>query len=428
MSWMGGAGLGAKKAFGARAKEAQPRQGSDAPQHDALRQPLQSFASKAQSLFATLDADGGAGEGRAAGADAAKPWVVGIDAEAAEAAAHAASALAAAATGTVAANTLANGALASAQGMMDQEGEPDERPPLHTAVLDDNAYDRKMRLRCNGADKGGGKRLGWSPAEVHIIDDDADADQDESDDEAAAAVVVDAEGNCLEASAISGLGAAPMRAQQRPWAHTHADAPPPAAPRGILKAPAAARTAATHKQVPATPTASLSDSSAHAEEPSVPVRGCVGAHGGGKGGGPGKPCFEFAQTGKCRRGAACRFAHALPECMVNPEKYTRYEISWDEEEDRGANKAAALATLALLRDKGMSEEEVKQDQEASRKAAAEREERQRLKREKLKSDFACGDGADDQDMVSGTSGGGTGRGKPKKKAKTGPLLSFADDE
>ena len=420
---MGGAGLGAKKTFGARAKEAQPHHGLDAPQHDALRRPLQSFASKAQSLFASLDAaDGGARTGgHAPGADAAKPWVVGIDAEAAEAAAevaaHDAASLAASATSTVAANTLANALLS-----MDQEGVPDERPPLYTAVLDDNAYDRKMRLRCDGAGKGGGKRLGWSPAQVQIINDASDEDDD---GEAAAAVVVDAEGNCLDASAISSLGAAPVPAQQCPVAH------PSTSPRGILKAPPAARKAGSHTQAPATPTASLPDSSAHAEEPRVPARGggAPGAGNGGRGGGAGKPCFEFAQTGKCRRGTACRFAHALPECMVNPEKYTRYEISWDEEEDRGANKAAALATLALLRDKGMSEEEVKQDQEASRKAAAEREERQRLKREKLKSERAGEEDAGDQEMVSGTSGGGKGGGgKPKKKAKSGPLLSFADDE
>ena len=31
----------------------------------------------------------------------------------------------------------------------------------------------------------------------------------------------------------------------------------------------------------------------------------------------------------------CRFAHTLPECIANPEKYTRYEISWDDEEDKG---------------------------------------------------------------------------------------------
>ena len=39
-----------------------------------------------------------------------------------------------------------------------------------------------------------------------------------------------------------------------------------------------------------------------------PPRQAIG-RGGGNGGGGGKACFEFAQTGQCRRGAACRFMH-----------------------------------------------------------------------------------------------------------------------
>ena len=42
--------------------------------------------------------------------------------------------------------------------------------------------------------------------------------------------------------------------------------------------------------------------------PAPPPRQAIG-RGGGNGGGGGKACFEFAQTGQCRRGAACRFMH-----------------------------------------------------------------------------------------------------------------------
>ena len=427
----------AKKEYGASARLAQAPALLDAQkQHDALSQPLQNFASKAQVLFASLDRKGScAAGGRAEGPDAEKAWVVGIDTEAAEAAAEvaaeAAAALAASsANNTVAANTLAN-SLQSCIG--EEEGEPDERPPLHTAVLDDNAYDRKMGL-CSptgGAAKGGRKRLGWSPAEVQLIEDDADEEDDEE------AVIVDAEGTCLAAAAISSLAAASARAQS-PVAHSASDRPRgdktlPMPPKGILKTPSAGTAAS---QPLAKPAALLPAGSARAEEPRVPARGGRGADGGRNGGGDGgKPCFEFAQTAKCRRGAACRFAHALPECMVNPEKYTRYEISWDEEEERGANRSAALATLALLREKGMSEEEVLQDQEASLKAAAEREERLRLKRVKLKAEREREGDEGDQDVVSAGGGGEClkGGGNQKKKAKastskTGPLLSFADDE
>jgi hypothetical protein len=437
MSWMGAAGSfesRAKKEYGASARVAQLIEAEQ--QHDALRQPLQKFASKAQSLFASLDRKGScAAGGRAAGADAEKAWVVGIDTEAAEAAAEvaaeAAAALAASsANNTVAANTLAN-SLQSCMG--EEDGEPDVRPPLHTAVLDDNAYDRKMGLcsptggACSptgGVAKGGRKRLGWSPAEVQLIEDDADEE----------AVIVDVEGTCLAAAAIRSLAAASTSAQS-PVAPSASDRPRgdktlPMPPKGILKTPSAGTAAS---QPLAKPAALLPAGSARAEEPRVPARGGRGADGGRNGGGGGgKPCFEFAQTGNCRRGAACRFAHALPECMLNPGKYTRYDISWDEEEERGANRAAAMATLALLHEKGMSEEEVQQDQEASLKAAAEREERQRLKRDKLKAEREREGDEGDQNMVSAGGGGecGKGGGKQKKKAKTskaGPLLSFADD-
>ena len=438
MSWMGATGSfesRVKKEYGASARVAQaPALLDSQQQHDALRQPLQNFASKAQSLFASLDRKGScAAGGRAAGADEEKPWVVGIDTEAAEAAAEVAAEAAAALAASSANNTVAANTLANSLQSLEEEVDPDERPPLHTAVLDDNAYDRKMGM-CSptgGVAKGGRKRLGWSPAEVQLIEDDADEEDDEE------AVIVEAEGTCLAAAAISSLAASSTRAQN-PVAPSASDRPRGdktllMAPKGILKKTSAGTAAS---QPPAKPAALLPAGSACAEEPRVPARGGRVADGGRNGGRDGgKPCFEFAQTAKCRRGAACRFAHALPECMVNPEKYTRYEISWDEEEERGANRSAALATLALLREKGMSEEEVLQDQEASLKAAAEREERLRLKRVKLKAEREREGDEGDQDVVSAGVGGEClkGGGNQKKKAKastskTGPLLSFADDE
>jgi len=66
-----------------------------------------------------------------------------------------------------------------------------------------------------------------------------------------------------------------------------------------------------------------------------------------------KPCFSFAQSGECRFGAACRFKHELPECVLNPQKYQRYELDWDENEP--SNVQAASQTFAMLRSRQQAE-------------------------------------------------------------------------
>jgi hypothetical protein len=48
-----------------------------------------------------------------------------------------------------------------------------------------------------------------------------------------------------------------------------------------------------------------------------------------------RPCFNFAQTGKCRFGDKCAFQHVVSDFVANPDKYTKYDVSWDEEEDPG---------------------------------------------------------------------------------------------
>ena len=149
MSWMGGSGSfesRARKAFGGG-----PREGADVhPSGDwvasqtNLQDPLHSFSSRAKALFGGLDSKSSAVTAIDSGASS---WVVGIDAEAAEAAAQVAGVAAqeaAAATSLIAANTWAN-----THGLHDHDdsggadgSNAEQRPPLHTAVLDDNAYDR----------------------------------------------------------------------------------------------------------------------------------------------------------------------------------------------------------------------------------------------------------------------------------------------
>ena len=330
-------------------------------------------------------------------------------------AAEAAAVETASATNVSAANMLAN----SMQDLHDAEDDEDDdeggandessRPPRHTAVLDGNAYDRKMGLcvdkgmKAAGANAAPGrfkgKRLGWSPDQVQVIDDDCDED--------CVVVVEDALGEC-EPSANDAPG-------------PHIRAPPPRetevpklVPKGILKRP---RSGSGPREVggdkekppPATARAPLPPPASALPSSSASARPTAALH---------KPCFEFAQTGQCRRGgvapcvrvcvracvhacehvcvraracmhacvrvplrrcllgrcmsamrmgaardalrlcsstpppsaslttnapiptppytAGCRFEHAVAPCIANPEKYTRYDISWDDEEDRGS--------------------------------------------------------------------------------------------
>eukprot|EP00045_Choanoeca_perplexa_P013346 m.151031 g.151031 ORF g.151031 m.151031 type:complete len:285 (-) comp16329_c0_seq1:2319-3173(-) len=63
---------------------------------------------------------------------------------------------------------------------------------------------------------------------------------------------------------------------------------------------------------------------------------------------PRKPCFTFAQTGKCRFGSRCRYTHAAPSFKTNPQGFTRYKINWDDEGALSA-KANSNAAMAAIR-------------------------------------------------------------------------------
>lgn len=132
------------------------------------------------------------------------------------------------------------------------------------AVLDDNAYDRKIGL-CNGKAKGNGKILGWSEDRVQVIVDD---ENDDSDDGEGGQNSRDEIGRASDSSTTSSISAATAEKKVSKII-----------PKGILKSAAAAQAAK-----PPRPTQEVSSSGATA---------------------PGKPCFEYSQTGKCRRGGIC---------------------------------------------------------------------------------------------------------------------------
>jgi len=131
------------------------------------------------------------------------------------------------------------------------------------AVLDDNAYDRKIGL-CNGKAKGNGKILGWSEDQVQVIVDDDD-ENDNSDDGEGGQNSRDDIGRASDSGTTSSISAATAEKKVSKIM-----------PKGILKSAAAAQAAK-----PPRPTQEVSSSGATA---------------------PGKPCFEYSQTGKCRRG------------------------------------------------------------------------------------------------------------------------------
>jgi hypothetical protein len=151
MSWMGGSGSfesRAKKAFANRGaqKTVSAADACQVPDHDPS---LQGFSSRAMALFGSLESKTAASNRPVEappGAVVESParWVVSIDSCAAEAAAE----LAAKAAADVAAETSISAANAIANSLMhqrdDNDGDEyeDERPPLHTAVMDGNAYDR----------------------------------------------------------------------------------------------------------------------------------------------------------------------------------------------------------------------------------------------------------------------------------------------
>jgi hypothetical protein len=139
------------------------------------------------------------------------------------------------------------------------------RPPRHTAVLDGNAYDRKMGLCADKAHRGSkGKRLGWCPDQVQVIEDDC-------------VVVVETEGG--------DHGPAGDAAAAEPRLQPPAPSLPKSLPKGILKGSKSERPApSSPARAPLAPPAT-----------SPPQAGSAALT---------KPCFEFAQTGKCRRGGA----------------------------------------------------------------------------------------------------------------------------
>lgn len=63
-------------------------------------------------------------------------------------------------------------------------------------------------------------------------------------------------------------------------------------------------------------------------------------------------CFRYAQTGWCRFGDGCRFQHVQAGVVANPERYTKYTLSWDEgsgSSDGATNSQALMETLRLAR-------------------------------------------------------------------------------
>ena len=137
------------------------------------------------------------------------------------------------------------------------------------AVLDDNAYDRKIGL-CNGKAKGKGKILGWSEDQVQVIVDDDE--NDDSDDGEGGQNSRDDIGRAIDSSTTSSISAATAEKKVSKII-----------PKGILKSAAAAQAAKSPR-----PTQEVSSSGGSSSRPA-----------------PGKPCFEYSQTGKCRRGGIC---------------------------------------------------------------------------------------------------------------------------
>lgn len=71
-------------------------------------------------------------------------------------------------------------------------------------------------------------------------------------------------------------------------------------------------------------------------------------------------CHRFAQTGRCRFGAECRFVHDTGG--FDPSKYTKYDISLDDETlGPGANKSAAMEAIQLARAARAAKEGVKDE-------------------------------------------------------------------
>lgn len=60
-------------------------------------------------------------------------------------------------------------------------------------------------------------------------------------------------------------------------------------------------------------------------------------------------CFKFSQTGRCRLNTNCNFLHVLPRSSTDQDKYTKYELTWTEDDDEEdvINKQALAATLNI---------------------------------------------------------------------------------
>mmetsp|Transcript_14198 Transcript_14198/g.33496 ORF Transcript_14198/g.33496 Transcript_14198/m.33496 type:complete len:211 (+) Transcript_14198:1-633(+) len=127
-----------------------------------------------------------------------------------------------------------------------------------------------------------------------------------------------------------------------------------------------------------------------------------------------KSCFDFTQTGRCRFGQRCRFQHVQPDHLINPAKYTRYELPPELEGGETENRAAlasALAVATTLRAKVDAAEEAA-DRTAAEAEAKARAARLAAKKERTRAELQSNKGD-----------------RPKAKRGAGPRLSFmAEDE
>eukprot|EP01012_Entosiphon_sulcatum_P014192 TRINITY_DN19271_c0_g1_i1.p1 TRINITY_DN19271_c0_g1~~TRINITY_DN19271_c0_g1_i1.p1 ORF type:complete len:197 (-),score=19.55 TRINITY_DN19271_c0_g1_i1:67-657(-) len=61
--------------------------------------------------------------------------------------------------------------------------------------------------------------------------------------------------------------------------------------------------------------------------------------------GEGLVCASFSQTGKCATGPRCPYLHRLPDHMVHPDRYARYDLGIsDDEEDEAQRQPQSSAS------------------------------------------------------------------------------------
>lgn len=69
-------------------------------------------------------------------------------------------------------------------------------------------------------------------------------------------------------------------------------------------------------------------------------------------------CHRFSQSGKCKFGDQCRFVHAEAPHLLNPDRFTKYDISQADEDQLSpqSNKTAAFEAIRLAREARLARE------------------------------------------------------------------------